>query len=374
RELGLTATDLGTLTSLYFLGFAGAQIPAGVLLDRYGARRVTALMMLAAAIGATLVGLAPGLGAMMLGRLLIGVGVSVCLGGALKAMAQSFAVERLPFINGLVMAIGGLGGVAVGLPLAGLLHIAGWRVVSIGLAVLTLAVASALWLGARDAVGAHAPPQATLREQFQGTLQVMRSPVFWKLGTFSAISQGVFYAMQSLWVGAFLRDVPATGGNGASPASLISIIGIAFVIGNVLLGSLARLLQRRGISVEAFCGGAMAVFIIVQIAIITRLPLPPWLVWAAYGAFGGSGILTYAILAGHFPQHLIGRVNTSFTLMIFLLIFVFQIAIGAALGAWPLQGEHYPIAAHAVVWIVLIVLQGLSGIWYFRGARRVRPE
>ncbi len=39
HDLGLSATDLGLLTSLYFLGFAGAQIPAGVLLDHFGARR-----------------------------------------------------------------------------------------------------------------------------------------------------------------------------------------------------------------------------------------------------------------------------------------------------------------------------------------------
>src|ERR1700709_206570 len=36
HDLGLSATDLGLLTSLYFLGFAGAQIPAGVLLDHFG--------------------------------------------------------------------------------------------------------------------------------------------------------------------------------------------------------------------------------------------------------------------------------------------------------------------------------------------------
>ena len=95
RELGLTATDLGLLTSLYFLGFAGAQLPAGVLLDHYGARRVTAGMLLFAAAGIGVFGAAHGVGAMMAGRLLIGVGVSVCLGGAFKALAQHFPAALL---------------------------------------------------------------------------------------------------------------------------------------------------------------------------------------------------------------------------------------------------------------------------------------
>src|ERR1700712_2318189 len=76
HDLGLSAADLGLLTSLYFLGFAAAQIPAGVLLDLYGPRRVNAGLLLLAALGIAVFGAAPNLGTMMFGRLLIGVGVS----------------------------------------------------------------------------------------------------------------------------------------------------------------------------------------------------------------------------------------------------------------------------------------------------------
>ena len=127
HDLGLSAADLGLLTSLYFLGFAGAQIPAGVLLDHFGARRVTAGMLLFAALGIGVFGAAHSLGVMMVGRLLIGVGVSVCLGAAFKALAQYFPAPRLPLMNGLVMAIGGLGGVVVGSPLTWVLSFASWR-------------------------------------------------------------------------------------------------------------------------------------------------------------------------------------------------------------------------------------------------------
>jgi MFS family permease len=145
HDLGLSAADLGLLTSLYFLGFAGAQIPAGVLLDHYGTRRVTAGTLLFAAAGIWVFGTAHGIGAMMLGRLLIGVGVSVCLGAAFKALAQHFEPARLPFVNGLVMAVGGLGGVVVGSPLTWVLTFASWRAVCGGLGVLTILVALALW-------------------------------------------------------------------------------------------------------------------------------------------------------------------------------------------------------------------------------------
>jgi MFS family permease len=141
HDLGLSAADLGLLTSLYFLGFAGAQLPAGVLLDHFGSRRVTAGTLLFAAAGIWVFGAAHSIGMMMLGRLLIGVGVSVCLGAAFKALAQHFEAARLPLMNGLVMAVGGLGGVAVGSPLTWVLTFASWRAVCGALGLLTIVVA-----------------------------------------------------------------------------------------------------------------------------------------------------------------------------------------------------------------------------------------
>ena len=54
RELGLGAADLGLLTSTYFFAFALAQIPVGIALDRYGPRRVEALLLLLTGLGAAL--------------------------------------------------------------------------------------------------------------------------------------------------------------------------------------------------------------------------------------------------------------------------------------------------------------------------------
>lgn len=365
HDLGLSATDLGLLTSLYFLGFAGAQIPAGVLLDHYGPRRVSAGMLLFAAAGVWVFGAAHSLGIMMAGRLLIGIGVSVCLGAAFKALAQHFPVARLPLMNGFVMAVGGLGGVAVGSPLTWLLGFAGWRAVCVGLGVFTVGVAVALWLFAPDAEDTH--HQASVVSQFKGTWHILRSRAFWKIASFSMVTQGVFYAMQSLWVGPYLRDVSGLGEHAA--AALVSILGLAMMAGCVGFGAAARSLERRGVSVYAFCGIGMALFVVTQLAIMLRAPLPAALLWAAYGVFGGVGILSYAVLAEHFPAHLIGRANTTLTLVIFLLIFAFQVGVGAVLSQWPVTAGHYPAAAHLSAWSVLVVLQIASAIWYVLPSR-----
>ncbi|KVG27229.1 MFS transporter [Burkholderia diffusa] len=365
HELGLSAADLGLLTSLYFLGFAGAQIPAGVLLDHFGPRRVAAGMLLFAAAGAAVFGVAHDLGTMMAGRLLIGVGVSVCLGAAFKALAQHFPVGRLPLVNGLVMAVGGLGGVAVGSPLTWLLGMTNWRVICGGLAMLTIVVAAAIGFGAPEAEQPR--HQGGLVSQFKGTWHILGSRAFWKISSFSIVTQGVFYAMQSLWVGPYLRDV--AGFDAQHAARLVSVLGFAMMAGCVGFGAAARVLERRGVSVQAFCGVGMALFVVTQAAIVARVALSPAVLWAAYGMFGGVGILTYAVLARHFPAHLIGRANTTLTLVIFVLIFAFQIGIGAVLSHWPAVDGHYPAAAHVTAWSVLLVLQLASAVWYVWPAR-----
>jgi len=366
HDLGLSAADLGVLTSLYFLGFAGAQIPAGVLLDHFGARRVTAVTLLFAAAGIWVFGAAHSLGMMMAGRLLIGVGVSVCLGAAFKALAQHFASARLPLMNGLVMAIGGFGGVMVGSPLTWVLTFSNWRSVCVGLGLMTVAVALAQWMLVPETNETR--HQASIGAQFQGTLHILRSATFWKIASFSVVTQGVFYAMQSLWVGAWLRDVQGFAPKEA--AALVSILGFAMMAGCVGFGAAARSLERRGVSLYAFCGIGMALYVLTQLLIVFNAPLPASLLWAAYGIFGGTGILTYAVMARSFPAQMTGRVNTTLTLIIFLLIFGFQIGVGAVLSHWPASGGHYPAAAHLAAWGILIAFQVLSAVWYMIPGRK----
>lgn len=370
KELGTSAADLGFLTSLYFLGFAGAQIPAGILLDRYGPRRVCSLLMLIAAAGSVVFGAAQSKEVLMIGRLMIGIGLCVCLGGAYKAIAQWYETRRLPLVNGLVVAIGGSAGIMMGSPMLWLLSLTDWRSICFGLTFLTIIVAAMIWFLAPRSkeVAQH----VDFASQLRGVKQIWSSSSFWKIACFTSITQGVFYALQSLWVAPFLRDV--NGLPSSEIGFLVSLLAVAMVIGSVGIGLFARSLERYGISVQHFCGLGMLIFILMQIAIITQVPLPLWLLWLAYGISAMSGLLGYSLLAEQFPVPMIGRVNTSFTLLMFLAIFGCQVGIGAVLEQWPEQQGHYPAIAHISAWVLLIVLQLLAAVWYFLPQRKTMRE
>ncbi|MDT6960814.1 MFS transporter [Cupriavidus sp. SZY C1] len=368
RELGLTAGDLGLLTSFYFLGFACAQLPAGILLDRFGPRRTEAALLMLAVAGSLVFAWAPGMIGLAAGRAMIGVGVSVCLGAAIQALSMWFPLSRMPLLNGLVMAIGGLGAVVVGAPLSWLLSWTDWRTVSAGLAAISFGMAVLLWFGVPDARRAG---KESFAEQLRGTRLILSSERFWRVVPLTLLNQGIFLAVQTLWVSAFMRDVQ--GLSAGEGARLVSVIGIAMMAGCVGAGWAARHLERRGISLYAFAGFGMMAFIVVQLLLMAHLPFVPLgVLWAAYGVFGSSGILTYALLARRFPDALIGRATTAMTLTVFLATFLFQIGIGFVLDFFPAVDGHYPVAAHLWVWGALVVVQVLAAVWYLMEKRE--PE
>src|SRR5258708_27765934 len=116
RDVGITAGDLGLLTSAFFLFFAGCQPVLGVMLDRYGPRRVQAVLLAIAALGSALFGLSLSLGELILARALIGLGFAGGLMAAIKAITLWYPAERWGLITGFPMMAGGVGSIAATFP------------------------------------------------------------------------------------------------------------------------------------------------------------------------------------------------------------------------------------------------------------------
>ena len=359
-EFNLSATDLGLLTSLYFLGFAGFQLPLGMLLDRFGPRRVEFCLLLCAAAGAVLFGLAQSKAMLMVARLLIGIGVSACLMGALKAMALWFAPERLPAVNGGVFAIGGLGSVAAATPVQLALLVIDWRGAFLLLAALTLAVGLFILLGTPERRTVQ--PDSNFRALLGGVQSVVKSRAFWRVAPLLMMSQGVFMAVQGLWAGPYLRDVE--GKDALAVTNAVSLIGLSMVAGYWLSGVTARVLVRRGVPVLITAGVGMLAFMVVQLLILIDAPIPAWLIWGLYGLVGSSGVLCYAVLTPAFAPHMVGRVSTILTLVVFVSAFVVQFGIGVFVSWWPATLTGYAPEAHRAAWLMMLGAQLIAFIWY----------
>src|SRR5258708_2637831 len=117
RDIGITAGDLGLLTSAFFLFFAGCQPVLGVMLDRYGPRRVQAVLLALAAAGSALFGLSLSLGELIVARVLIGLGFAGGLMAAIKAITLWYPPRRWGLITGSDMMARGPGWMAATPPI-----------------------------------------------------------------------------------------------------------------------------------------------------------------------------------------------------------------------------------------------------------------
>src|SRR5512136_2374512 len=117
RELGLTHSSLGLLTSAYFVAFAALQVPAGMLLDRYGPRRVEPVLLALAGTGALLFAATEGVSGLIVARALIGAGSAVCLMAPLKGIATWYPADRQASLSGWMMVAGGTGALLATAPL-----------------------------------------------------------------------------------------------------------------------------------------------------------------------------------------------------------------------------------------------------------------
>ena len=314
-DLGFSAASLGLLTSVYFISFASFQLPLGLLLDRFGPRRTESVLLIFAALGALIFSMAESLSGLILGRLLIGFGVSACLMASFKAYVLWFPPDRLPLMNGLQMVAGGLGAMSATVPLRTALEFIDWRGVFLILSGLTFFSALVLWLVYPEKEGSAGP--VPMKKQLEGLKTVLTSRPFMAIAPLVMFSQSAQMAIQGLWAKPWLRDV--AGLDEAECANHLMWMMAAMMAGFFLLGLLSeRLYHAQKISPVTVGVSAMAVFIVLQLLMALGWTAQPMLLMTAFSFFATAGILPYAGLSQIFPKDLSGRVSTSLNLTVFL--------------------------------------------------------
>jgi MFS family permease len=348
-DFSLSPSDLGLLTSAYFLVFAAFQIPLGVLLDRFGPRRVLAMLLLFAAAGALVFGMAQGVGTLALGRALLGLGVSGCLMGSIKAFTLWFPLSRLATLNGWILAVGALGAMSATAPVEALAGAAGWRAVFYLLAACCAAVAALIYfvVPERPLPGAG----ETWSRQFSEIGAILSSVFFWRVALPLIAVHGAYQALQGLWLAPWLADV---GGQSRAEAARTLLAGsLAYGVGSVVFGTLADRMSAR---LMAFKSG-MAIAVAAYFAIVLGVREGTLWIIMLYGFGACAAALPYAILSQHFPRGLTGRVVTASNIFMFLASFAFQWGIGVLLRLWPAEG--YALAFGVVGVLQLAVLAWL---------------
>ncbi len=358
RAISLEAAELGLMTGAYFLAFAAAQPPLGILLDRFGPRRVEAVLLLAAAAGALVVARAEGASALIAGRVLVGFGVAACLMAALKANILWFPRHRLALVNGIVLSAGGLGAAAAAAPIQAALAVTDWRGVHALLSGLTVTAAAWLFLAVPERRDLPHPSAGTsLADQMREIAVIVASPLFRRVAPAATVAMGAFMAVQGLWAGPWLRDVAGLDADRAATA--LTVMAAAMAAGFLLTGAIAERLSRLGVPPIRVAAAGMATFCLAGLAMALGVIVAPVALCAVYGFTGTASSLSYVVLTDGFPARMAGRVNTSLNLAIFVAAFGLQWGIGAVIGLWPATAGGWPPEAYGTA---LLIPAGLGAV------------
>jgi len=373
RELDLTADRLGFLAAAYFAAFALAQLPVGMLLDRFGPRRTVATLMGLAVLGCVLFARAHSYGGLLAAQILVGLGTAGSFMGGVMICARWFSAKRAGAMTGLMLGTGNVGGIVAATPLAIGLEAWGWRATTLALAAIVAADAALIWLAVRDAPDGHAARQRvpeTMRQVLAGLGQVLRSVQVWRLMALAFVGFASVMAVRGLWGGPYLLEVHRLDPIAAGHVMLAMSLGV--IAGAIGYGLLEHPFDSR--KRVALAGGVtnFALF-----ALLAAWPQPPlWLVVAAFVGIGACG-QTYVIVLSHgragFADRLVGRVITTLNMAAFLGTFSVQALSGVIVRAFQLEDGSVPEIGYR--WMFAFVAAVVLGaVAIYAGAPDARPS
>ena len=369
RDVGLSAADLGLLSAAYFLTFAFSQIPLGVLLDRFGPRRVQGSLYCLAGLGAFLFSMSEGMFMLTLSRGLIGIGVSGGLMAALKAIVQWFPRSKIALVNGLYFVSGSMGALVATTPLEWTLRFADWRELFVILALTTLAAGLGIVFIVPDKSGGKV--SKSLRAQIGEIGTIYRDAYFWKIVPLMFTCGSANMAIQGLWAAPWLAEVEGLGR--ATVAHHLFVMAVAMLFGAMLSGVMASALQRLGLSLATICGLAAALTILIFLVVTLRIFEATYVLWAGVGFLGIQTSVVFAALAHHFPESVVGRANTACNVLVFAMAFVYQFGIGTIVEFWPANAQGaYPEMAYRTAFLATIATQLVAWVWFVLPFREKR--
>jgi MFS family permease len=393
RDLGAGGPLLGLLGAAYFYPYAVMQLPAGLLSDSWGPRKSITLFFGVASAGSLILGLAGGPAQAILGRTLVGLGVSVFFVPAMKVLAEWFGPRRFAFAAGLFLAFGGLGMLSATAPLALLSVRIGWRAAFVAVAGITLLLVALVWFCVRDRPSDLGWPSPSRPEEsatvsiglLQGVRQVLSHPPFWAVAAWFFFNFGVFFSFGSLWGGPYLMHIHHLDSTQAG--QVLSMLALGMIAGSPFMSFFSdRVFRaRKPVMVLGSLGmiglTALLAFRTDELSLVEL-----HLLCLGFGLLGNSvAVVGFTMTKELFPVEISGTATGLVNLFPFAGTAVFQPLLGAILerhgrteGAFTLAGYEQAflvlfLSALAAMVSTLFLRETLPGEDTERGPDRLAP-
>jgi sugar phosphate permease len=313
RDLQLTSDQLGYLSAVFFYAFALIQIPVGVALDRVGPRITMGLLALVGMAGSALFAVASGFHAALFGRILLGLGMSCNLMGAMTLFSSWFPINRFAFLSGLIAAIGVVGNMLAATPLAALSQTVGWRQAFFIFTLFSAFQAALIFLVVRDRPSNAGPAAVKKQHPFKGLRQVFFSYNYWAISSVGFFRYGFFAAIQSLWAGPFL--IQGLGMDEIATGNVLLFLGLGFMVSLPISGMLSdRVFRSRK---KVVLPSLACLFIIILTVLTWDRDVSRYIVYISFflmGFMAAPGQIVFAHIKELVPSEITSTAMTGVNL------------------------------------------------------------
>jgi sugar phosphate permease len=375
-----SASLMGFLGSVYFYCYAFMQFPAGLISDSLGPRKGVTFFLVIASVGSIMFGMAPNIGMAILGRFLVGLGVSLVFIATMKILSQWFRAGEFAFMAAVLNAMGGLGIIISTAPLAMMAGSLGWRLSFELIGILTLGIALLVWFIVKDRPADMGWPSIAEIEKrkdaatgktrsislLEGAKRVVTEKYFWPVGIWFFFDCGVFFGFGALWSGPYLMHV--YGMSQKEAGVILIMIGVGMIVGSPLISLLSDrfLRSRRKLLMLSSTG------LILDLLILNLFPVglstPVLLLVFLFFSLCSSAIVFVAFTTTKelFPIEIAGTSVGTLNLFPFLGGAVFMPLLGRVLDAYPKSGAAgYPLKAYSAMLLVLLAASVIALVCTF---------
>ena len=365
-SFGITGTLLGVLSSAYFYSYAIMQLPTGLMADSWGPRKTVSVFLILAGVGSVVMGLAPSLPVAILGRILVGIGVSTVFVCNFKLLSEWFAPRQFIIMGSAFMSMGGIGALSSSAPLAWISNVIGWRMtfISVGGITLLMAALVSAFVRNRPSEMGLAPISPDRGETprdiglLSGMKMVVTSSHFWPPAIWAFCVIGISFAIGGLWGGPYLMQV--YGHSKTSAGGVLSTFALALIFGSPILAWWANRFGRKPILIG--CSVMLVGVSGIMSLYVDSMTLPALYVLFFGLSFSGGAIgpVLAAVAKELFPIAISGTAVGAINLFPFAGGAIFQVLIGAALTAQSSDQGQYTTAGFQHMFLICLAGAVLS--------------
>lgn len=363
QQFHIGATALGQFSGIYYIGYSLMHLPLGIMLDRYGPKKI-----MASCIVLTVIGLLPLIFAdhwiyPIAGRALIGMGSSAAILGLFKIIRMTFSEERFPRMLSISVMIGLIGAIYGGGPVGYMREVFGYQAVVQVFAICGIVLAAVTYWIIPNTTSTQ---QTTMIGDIKEVLGNGR--VIWSC-IFAGLMVGPLEGFADVWGRSFLKEV--YGFDGTLAASLPSMIFIGMCFGAPVLSLIA---EKTGSYLATIIGAGIVMTVSFSALLIWHL---------ATGAISISFVLVgicsaYQILAiykasTYVPEHVAGLTTAVANMIIMIFGYAFHATMGGVINA--MGGPNAsPALVYGIAVIPVALAIGTSGFFIMFAKEKVQSK